>query len=214
MLEYQINVARFNEMFPPELRRGIASRISATIIRSNWTDAFRAFRDKYWGTLGKAFNRYEFLPKEILLIDDLFAPNIAVLDWLLEMDFDKKTVIADIPCGLGNLMFYLREMGFSEIWGYDNWNQIERERAVNFLESCGMQEHLVDLSTILEKPIDVLACISLFFDWISPSIASLVAKTKYILVDTGYLPAHDIEGFEVIGCYPKLLNVYQRKELQ
>jgi len=212
-IEYQINVERFNETFPSELRRGVASRINEAT-RRDWTDAFRAYRDKYWGTLGKAFNRYESLPKEIPVIDDLFPPNIAVLDWLLEMDFDKKTVIADIPCGLGNLMFYLREMGFPEIWGYDNWAQIERERAVRFLESCGMQEHLVDLPTILEKPVDVLACISLFFDWISPSITPIIAKARYILVDTSYLPNNDIEGFEIVGYYPRLLTVYQRKELQ
>lgn len=211
MLEYQINVARFNETFPPELRRGVASRIGDAN-RRDWTEAFRTFHDKYWGIIGKAFNRYEPLPKEIPIIDDLSPVNIAVLDWLLEMDFDKGTVIADIPCGLGNLMFYLREMGFPEIWGYDNWSQIERERAVHFLTLCGMQAHLVDLPTILEKPVDILACIGLYFDWISPSIVPLIAKSKYVLVDTSYLPINGIEGFEVIGCYPRLLSVYERKD--
>jgi len=142
----------------------------------------------------------------------LFPPNIAVLDWLLEQNLDGQTTIADIPCGLGNLLPYLRGLGYERIWGYDNWTQIERERASAFLDYYKMQECLLDLPTILSQEVDIIVSISLPFDWLLPDIQPVVDKAQYLLIDSGYLPEPPIEGFEEAGCYPKLLCVYQRRK--
>jgi hypothetical protein len=207
-VEYKINVERFNKTFSRELRELIAMFVQGAT-RGMGGD-FERFRE-YWTGIGKAFNRHHALPKGIPILDDLFPPNIAVLDWLLEMNISKKIVIADIPCGLGNLMFYLKELGFEQVWGYDNWSQIEKERAEKFLRLSAIREGLVDLPTILEKPVTILASLSLPFDNLSGDIKPLIDKVRYILLDSGYVPKTLIEGFEEVGRYPGLLVVYKRK---
>ena len=205
--EYQIDTERFNEVFPYEIRREVEKYVyQATkgIETGQWGDRYVA----YWSIIGKAFNRHHQLPLGLPLLDDLFPPNIAVLDWL--MGVDKSLSIADIGCGLGNLLPYLRELGFEKVCGYDTWIQIERWRAEQFLTAYGMEDCLVPYSILKKKHIDIITAISLPFRWIHADLYTLLAKAKYLLVDAGYMPDTPVEGYEEIGRYPNLLVVYQR----
>jgi len=204
-VEYKINVERFNAAFPLSKRWGIHN----TILKS--VAGVEGRFEPYWAHLGHAFNRHTALPDSMMVLDDLFPPNIAVLDWFLENNIDKRTCIADIPCGLGNLMVYLKQIGYLDVWGYDNWVQITQEKTVAFLTSWQMQGHLIDLPTILQQPVDILCVISLPFEWIEVDIKPLIDKVKYILLDSGYVPkSGSIEGFEEVGRYPGLLVVYKK----
>jgi len=203
--EYRINVSRLDAVFPLAWRQKMSDDILRAV--AGITSGFEI----YWSHLGHAFGRHEALPKGWTILDDLAAPNVAVLDWFLEQGLDKDVGIADIPCGLGNLMVCLRRLGFCNVWGYDNWAQIERERAVAFLQQYQALGSLVDLPTIIAKAIDILCVIGLPFEWLLPDIQPVIDKAQYVLVDTGYLPKEPLVGFEEIGRYPGLLAVYRAK---
>lgn len=208
MVEYKINVERFNEKFPLKARMFTESYvhdITRDINNGPWGNRYEA----YWTILGKAFNRHEVLPKGIPILDDLFPPNIAVLDWFLEMGFSKDTVVADFPCGLGNLMYYLGWL-FIHVWGYDKWTQIEQWRAEKFLDWFNCPEFLVDLPTIQAKPIDILCTISLPWEWVAQDVAPILEEAEYLLLDASYLSKSPIDGFEEVGRYPNLLVVYKK----
>jgi hypothetical protein len=202
--EYHINVDRFNAVFPLMQRWGMSNTIRKMV--AGVEERF----EPYWHSIGHAFNRHTALPKSLMVLDDLFPPNIAVLDWFLDQEFDRDACIADIPCGLGNLMVYLKQLGYLDVWGYDNWVQIDRQKAVDFLIPWYFQGHLLDLPTIIQQPVNVLCVISLPFDWLLPDIQPVVDRAQYILIDSGYLPKSDIKGFEEVGRYPELLVVYKR----
>jgi hypothetical protein len=205
--EYHINVDRFNAVFPLMQRWGISNAVVKAV--AGVAERF----EPYWAHLGHAFNRHDALPKSLMVLDDLFPPNLAVLDWFLDQEFDADTCIADIPCGLGNLMVYLRQSGFYNVWGYDNWVQIDRRKAVDFLTQYQAQDCLVNLPTIVAKPVDILCAISLPFEWLLPDIQPIIDEVQYVLLDSGYVPkSGSIEGFEEVGRYPGLLVVYKRRD--
>lgn len=205
MDKYTIDAERFNVAFPDSLRRQVAAEIAQAI--SGMTGVYA---EQFWSRLGSAYNRNLALPEGIPCVDDLFPPNIAVLDWLMMMNVSRTFRILDVACGLGNLAFYLKRLGYADLWGHDNWMQIGSGRVMGFQSCIGSPLYIADSADTVSS-VDVVVCVGFVWDRLYGSIQHIVGQAKYVLVDTSYAPPDGIPGFELVGSYERLLNVYQNK---
>lgn len=173
--------------------------------------AFTNIRDKskmnweYFGHLNTYAGRETALPDNIEPGYDLWPPAIAALDYIVR-EIAPSERILDFACGMGALMAYLNYNGYKSVWGYDNWSQLPKSAAVEFLDNFGLgdalDETFVGFTTFVFT--------GGHWKWFTKGQQELLVPTlKTILVDSRYSPK-EIHGFEKVAIYGGLLNVFER----
>lgn len=188
-----VDAELFNAAFPPEFRREVADRIKALVPQ------YPGINSEFFGAAGTYGNRHVL--DGIKNIDDLFAPNMAVLDYAAKYLDCNRIVIADYGCGLGVAALYLARLGFW-VSGHDDWSQLPRLAADEFLSYYPVRPRIADkLSPIA----NVLVHCGIRFSGPVPQSVQL------ILADAHYAP-YNYEGFEKVAVYASLIEVHRRIE--
>ena len=156
--------------------------------------------------------RHRNLPRGIPALDDLYPPNLAVLDFLAHhVTAPEQEVLLDFPCGIGTLLVYERDLGLTRVHGFDNWNYLAPATAARFLQRFGVSEAaLVSRDALASLPVTILTCIgfplSMMMEsssvWTKPSV-------RYVLADRSGRPA-SLPGFRRAVEYAGLLTVFER----
>ncbi|MSU54329.1 MAG: hypothetical protein EXS48_00615 [Candidatus Staskawiczbacteria bacterium] len=142
----------------------------------------------------------------------LYPPNVAVIDFLLKNSLKSDNII-DYGCGLSHLLVYLRKMGFTSAFGYDNFSQITSETINNFLKEFGLSGLILPAQQTLEFKTKIAICICYFWSKLDRNFIEKEINNpdlEYILLDYYYAPRH-IKNFKIIGIYKNLLIVFRRK---
>src|SRR5581483_8217704 len=128
-------------------------------------------------------------------------------------NIDKDAIIIDYGSGLGNLLVYLKNMGFENTFGYDTYSQIKQETIEHFLTGLGLPGIMVSKKQALALPANVILCIGYFWSKLEKEILVKEIenpKLQYILIDYRYAPRF-IKNFKIAGIYKNLLVVFTRK---
>jgi hypothetical protein len=199
----KLDVARINALFPAARRREVERAINDSLGESD-NDYFRN---------PTAYNlRTLHLPRGIPALNDLYPPNVAVLDFLAHrIVHPKQEVLLDFPCGIGALLVYARDLGLVRIHGYDNWNYLARSTAERFLQRFGIRGSvLVAQDDLASLPLTIFTCVGYPLTllaknssvWTKPSV-------RYVLADRMDRPM-SLPGFRRTTEYGGLLTVFER----
>ncbi len=142
----------------------------------------------------------------------LNPPNVAAIDFLLK-HAKKDSYILDYCSGLGNLLIYLKKMGFKNAFGYDNFSQVSSETVNNFLVNFNYPDIVLPKDQALKLKTNIALCISYFWNRLDKDIIEKEVNNpaiEYILLDYPYASRH-IQNFKIIGVYKNLLIVFKRK---
>ena len=204
MNELTIDVALVQNAMPCTLRLEVVGSMLDALATVKADDTMN------WGFFGHLKNyagRVVHLPTELSPAQDLWPPNFAVLDYILKT-VAKTDSILDFACGMGNLFVYLNHSGYTNLCGYDNWLQVPRLVAENFLEPYALGDCLADK---LPDWTDVLVFTGGHWCWFWDDYANWFtdSRAKCLLVDSAYAPP-SIAGFKMVAEYEGLLNVYER----
>lgn len=200
---WKLDVARFNALFPANRRLEVARAITDSLGESD-NDYFR---------IPTCYNmRHLHLPRRIPALNDLYPPNVAVLDFLAHrIVHPEQEVLLDFPCGIGGLLVYARDLGLARIHGYDNWSYLARSTAERFLERFGIERSvLVAQSDLPALPVTIFTCVGYPFSmlannstvWAKPSV-------RYVLADRMDRPM-SVPGFRRTAEYAGLLTVFEK----
>ena len=206
----QIQQDKFDTYAPETFRVRMAARIK--IVSKTWKHD-EQFNFEYFNSLGAYAGRGNTMPKWFQPINDLFSPNIAVLDFLSQIDPRGETIL-DLACGLGNLLPYLKRLGFHCSFGYDSWSQLPRESAMHLLGYYGCAANTLSEQELMTLRPTILIAIGYWFESIMDSFLgetgnNLLSSCKLILVDRSYSPKA-IEGFGQIEGYNHIV-IYERQ---
>jgi hypothetical protein len=197
-----------------------ADRIAALLPRRRRQDVVCAIREclaasdnlDYFGNLSWYNWSHRHLPRGIPSLDDLYPPNVAVLDFLAHRIAEpRREILLDFPCGIGALLVYARDLGLDRVHGFDTWKYLARATAERFLARFG-----IDRSALLTRddldalPVTVLTCIGFPLAMLMES-SSIWAQpsVRYVLADRSGRPAA-LPGFRRTTEYPGLLTVFER----
>ena len=199
-----LDPARLNALLPPARRLEVAAAISESLAASDNLDYFRNLSWYNW--------RHRYLPRGIPALDDLYPPNVAVLDFLARhVTAPAQEVLLDFPCGIGTLLVYERDLGLPRVHGFDNWKYLAQATAAGFLRRFGIPETaLVSRDALADLPVTILTCVGFPFSMLMES-SSVWAKpsVRYVLTDSSGRPA-SLPGFRRAAEYAGLLSVFER----
>jgi hypothetical protein len=200
----RIDVPAFNARFPKSRRLEVARAISECLAESDNAVYFRNVSWYNWS--------HRHLPRGIPSLEDLYPPNVAVLDFISRRITDsEREVLLDFPCGIGALLVYARDLGLARIHGFDSWTYLASATATRFLGRFGMDRSVLvgrdDLATL---PVTILTCIgfplAMLMEtssvWTKPSV-------RYVLTDRMSRPMV-LPGFRRTTEYAGLLTVFER----
>jgi hypothetical protein len=142
----------------------------------------------------------------------LYAPNIAVLDYVLR-NYERlqPLLFVDNGAGLGLLSAFLKRMSV-ECLNYDNFKQVGKtDFATHLRDRYNMSISPVSDSLDPDRPPKVVASCGIWLD----DGAFNQEHLEYLLLDPNYLDRSSffkVHGhkFSLIAEYPGLLNVYTR----
>lgn len=199
-----LDAAGTNQLVPVARRTAVAAAIRASLADSDNLDYFRNLSWYNWC--------HRHLPRGVAVLDDLYPPNVAALDFLAHrFRAPEQEVLLDFPCGIGALLVYARDLGFTRIHGYDNWKYLARASAERFLERFGLDRSvLIAHDDLRSLPVTILVCIGFPLVMMMES-SSIWTKTsvRYVLADRNARPA-SLPGFRRAIEYPGLLTVFER----
>ena len=192
---------RQDRLAPVVFRTQMAARIK--MVSDIWK-YHKGFNYEYFSTLGAYAGRNETMPDWFEPINDLFSPNIAVLDYLSDID-PRGQVILDLACGLGNLLPHLKRLGFHCSFGYDSWAQLPEVAATHFLGYYGCASSILSEQELFTLQPTILVAMGYWFDSIMDSLLCevrhhLFSSCDLILTDNSYKPKK-ITGFELAETY-------------
>lgn len=200
----KLDVARINALFPMARRTEVVAAIRASLAASDNLDYFRNLSWYNWC--------HRHLPRGIPALDDLYPPNVAVLDFLARrITNPEREVLLDFPCGIGALLVYERDLGLTRIHGFDNWKYLAPTTAQRFLQRFGVQGAvLLERDDLASLPVTILTCVGFPLTmlmetssvWEKPSV-------RYVLADRMTRPA-SLAGFRRTTEYAGLLTVFER----
>jgi hypothetical protein len=200
----RIDVHAFNARFPKARRLEVTRAISECLAESDNAVYFRNVSWYNWC--------HRHLPRGMPLLDDLYPPNVAVLDFLARRIADPEgEVLLDFPCGIGALLVYARDLGLTRVHGFDDWTYLAPASAKRFLERFGLNETvLVPRDGLAALPVTILACVGFPLTmlmqsssvWAQPSV-------RYVLADRMTRPM-TLAGFRRATEYAGLLTVFER----
>jgi len=142
----------------------------------------------------------------------LYPPNVAVIDFLFK-NSKKEDIYVDYGCGLCNLQIYLRQMGFENAFGYDNFGQIKKETIEKFLSGYGVSNVLLTKKGALKIKNKIASCIGYFWNRLDKDLIDKEINNpnlEYLLLEYKYAPRY-IRGFKIAGIYDNLLIVFKKK---
>ena len=202
---------RQDRLAPEAFRTQMATRIK--MVSDIWKHN-KDFNYEYFSTLGAYAGRNETMPDWLEPINDLFSPNIAVLDYLSDID-PRGQVILDLACGLGNLLPHLKRLGFHCSFGYDSWAQLPKVAATHFLSYYGCASSILSEQELETLQPTVLVAMGYWFDSIMDSLLCktrdhLLSSCNLILADNSYKP-ETMAGFELAETY-RHITVYRRQQ--
>ena len=199
-----LDVALLNALIPLARRQEVARAIAGSVMDTG--------RPEYFGSLTSYNSRDRELPHGIPPLNDLHPPNFAVLDFLARhVTRREDEVLLDFACGLGSLLVYERDLGFTRVYGFDNWTYLARSTAEQFLRRFGLPESVLvkpeDLSSI---PVTIVTCIGFPLTLLAET-SNLLEKSsvRYVLADRIGRPAI-LPGYQRAGEYADLLTIYQK----
>jgi hypothetical protein len=199
-----IDVEQLNTRFPIARRQEVARAIADVV---GDTDRHAYFRTVSW------YNwRHRHLPRGLRALDDAYPPNFAVLDFLARHVAEPESeVLLDFACGIGVLLVYERDLGFTWIHGFDNWTYVARSTAKQFLHRFGLDASvLADPDDLPSIPATIVTCIGFPVTMLMETSAVLTnPSVKYLLVDRMGRPA-TLPGFRRAAEYGELVTVFQR----
>jgi hypothetical protein len=200
----RIDVPAFNARFPKARRLEVARAIRECLAESDNAAYFRNVSWYNWC--------HRHLPRGIPSLDDLYPPNVAVLDFLARRIGDPaREVLLDFPCGIGALLVYGRDLGLTRVHGFDDWTYLAPASAKRFLERFGLNGTvLVTRHGLAALPVTILTCVGFPLTmlmqsssvWANPSV-------RYVLAD-GMTRPMTLTGFRRTTEYAGLLTVFER----
>jgi hypothetical protein len=199
-----VDVARLNTRFPLARRQEIARVISDVLDGSDRLCYFQNLRWYNW--------RHRHLPRGIPALDDVYPPNLAVLDFLdRHVGGRESEVLLDFACGIGSLLVYEHDLGFSRAYGFDNWSYLARSTAERFLRRCGLDASaLVGPEALAALPVTIVTCVGFPLTMLMEA-SDVLTKTsvRFVLADRMGQPAA-LPGFRRTGQYGQLLTIYEK----
>ncbi|HXJ84039.1 MAG TPA: S24/S26 family peptidase [Candidatus Methylomirabilis sp.] len=194
---------RVNALFPATRREEVARTIRDSLAEAD---------NEYFRNPTAYNSRHLFMPRGIPALDDLYPPNVAVLDFLAHrIARPEQEVLLDFPCGIGALLVYARDLGLMRIHGYDNWNYLGRSTAERFLQRFGIPPSvLLTESDLPGLPLTILTCVGYPLTLLAKN-SSVWAKpsVRYVLADRMDRPL-TLPGFRRAIEYGGLLTVFER----
>ena len=203
---------RQDKLAPVAFRTQMATRIKMLCDIWKHRDDFNY---EYFSTMGAYAGRNETMPDWFEPIDDLFSPNIAVLDYLSDID-PRGQVVLDLACGLGNLLPHLKRLGFHCSFGYDSWAQLPEVAATHFLGYYGCASSILREQELMTLQPTILVAMGYWFDSIMNSLLCetrdhLLSSCGLILADNSYRPK-TMTGFELVEEYEHHITIYRRQQ--
>lgn len=117
---------------------------------------------------------------------------------------------------MGYLLTYLKAIGFSKLYGYDNFQQLKKRNIINYLKEFQLEEALMSKDNILSLKYTVICIIGIPFKWLDLEVLKSIIErktVKYILISACY--DDNIAKFHpdyiLHTKYNKLINVYSRR---
>jgi hypothetical protein len=200
----RLDPARIATVAPMPRRMAVAQAIRDSVAASDNLDYFRNLSWYNWC--------HRHLPRGVPALDDVYPPNLAVLDFLARDVVDReREVLLDFPCGIGSLLVYARDLGLTRVHGYDNWRYLARASAERLLERFGVDPSaLVTAEELPSLPVTILTCIGFPLAMLMES-SSVWARpsVRYLLADRNGRPA-TLPGFRRTIEYAGLLTVFER----
>jgi hypothetical protein len=196
------------------------ARLTAILPRARRLEIVAAIRDSvaasdnsyYFHNVSWYNRRHRYLPRGIEALDDLYPPNVAVIDFLAhQLAAPEEHVLLDFPCGIGSLLVYERDLGLTQVYGFDSWKYLAPATAARFLERFGIPATaMVTAEALASLPVTVLTCIGFPLTMLMES-SSVWAKpsVRYVLAERSGRPA-SLPGFRRTGEYAGLITVFER----
>jgi hypothetical protein len=202
----RIDWERLNAQVPIQLHAEVARKIRHALAPTDNVEWFAHLRDAgdcKWALHG--------VPNPF----DLFPSNVAALDFLVKTIPDRKSVvILDLPCGIANMIVYLRRMGFIHSFGYDNFSQLAESSTRSFLRSWEMEDALVDSSGLERLNPTVLIFVGIHWRMCAEVLEPVIARSRptFVLADCFAECPQELPGYRRLGEYRRLLRVFERTE--
>lgn len=143
---------------------------------------------------------------------DLSPPSLAALDFACRyLDDLRGCTWVDVGCGFGQLVIYLRALGY-DAWGYDDWSQLRREWAEEFAAE------FIQGDWILDKPGGDWKVKTVCWIWTyaGEDFTSSWSGLDYrFLTHRGeqQLPEHDFQFHPLRVFYPHVFAFYGREAM-
>ena len=195
---------RLNALFPATRRVEIARAIPESLQESDRLSYFRNLSRYGW--------RHRHLPRRIVAANDLYPPNVAVLDFLARhISRPEQEVLLDYACGIGVLLVYARDLGLTRVHGFDDWSYLARSTTERFLRRFGLDGSvLASRDDLASMPVTILTCVgyplTMLMEqsavWANPSM-------RYVLADRVGRPK-SLPGFRRAAEYAGLLTVFEK----
>ena len=202
----KLDAARINALLPRARRMEVVRAIGDSLTPA---DDLEYFRNTSWYN-----RRHRHLPRGIPAMDDLYPPNLAVLDFLAHrITTPEREVLLDFPCGIGVLLVYERDLGLTRIHGFDNWTDLAPTTAQRFLQRFGMNESvLVTRADLTSLPVTILSCVGFPLTMlVQSSLVWAKPSVRYVVADRIGRPT-SLPGFRRTTEYAGLLTVFERAQ--
>jgi hypothetical protein len=144
--------------------------------------------------------------------------------------------LLDFACGIPNLLHHLKLIGYKHLYGYDNFQQIQKKAVDEFCVNTGLQDSMIKFEDVNTKKITALSHSGYYIPNIEYKTLLSIPTLEYIFADYRYTPApfltecfsgltqfenkcpHEITslslvndyGFKPIAVYDGLLLIYKK----
>jgi hypothetical protein len=200
----ELDVPRINAALPMARRAEIARVIVDVLADTDRVDYFRNLSRYNW--------RHRHLPPGIPALDDVYPPNLAVLDFLDRYVNRRETpVLLDFACGIGTLLVYERDLGFTQSYGYDQWSYLAQSTAARFLAHFGLDASvLLSADEVSRLPVTIVTCVGYPLTLLLQTSDVLnKPSVRWVLADRMGRP-DTLPGFRRTGEYEAMLTVFER----
>jgi hypothetical protein len=130
------------------------------------------------------------VPKDVLGETGIYPPNIAVMDYIFKNIKTKDLNLLDYGCGIPKLMQLLVHAGYKNVRNYDNWSQVDKKFAVQFLENTELNvDSIVD--SIYDTPHDINCVCHIGYPIVPKDFFAMLnrcEKLEYIMSDFRFTP--------------------------
>jgi len=148
-----IDENNFNTLFPIEFRKEVETNLCKIANTEKSKQFFgnnlKDFNLRWRGQESQNFNN------DIEIMGDIWISNIYTLDFITKF-LDKDSVILDFCSGMGQMVVYLNKIGYNNVYGYDNFSQIEEEKVLSFLKIYDLEDRMISLSEVKNKKYDLV----------------------------------------------------------